>query len=117
MTAIDQAKQLYARLGLDLSRDLGWHLDYGVVFCTPDRLVLAHAIRLAEPAVWPATAPDAWYVRLALGRGSLAWFVRQMPHFLPSLAWRRGFRGDERLRVYDTARFIRKLPHHEQHQG
>lgn len=108
MLAIDQAKQVYAAHGLNLAEDIGRHLDCGgVVHCEPERLLLARPLELAAPQRWPRPgAADAWYVTFALGRRSLGIFLQQMPHFLPKLAWRRAMRGDHRLRVHDTARFI-----------
>jgi hypothetical protein len=109
MLAIDQAKQMYAAKGLNLAEDIGRHLDCGgLVHVEPERLLIGRPLELANPDRWPAAgAADAWYITLAIGRSCLAEFVRQMPYFLPSLAWRRGFRGDHRLRVHDTARFIK----------
>lgn len=109
MLAIDHAKQLYASRGLNLALEIGRHLDCGgVVHVEPDRLLLGRPMRLEDPDVWPEPgAADAWYVTLAIGQNSLEFFLQQMPWFLPHLAWRRGFRGDQRLRVFDTARFIK----------
>jgi len=111
MNAVDQAKALYADHGLNLGREIGAFLDMGdVVLATADRLLLARPIVLERPREWPPrSAPDAWYVRLAVGRGALAWFMAQMPYHLPFLAWRRGFRGDPNLRIYPTQQFKERL--------
>lgn len=111
MNAIDQAKELYAQHGLSLGREIGAFLDTGsVVLSTPDRLLLARPILLERPREWPPAEPaDAWFVRLAIGRGALAWFMQQMPYPLPFLAWRRGFRGDPHLRVHSTQHFKERL--------
>jgi hypothetical protein len=109
MFAIDQAKRLYAERGLNLAEDIGRHLDCGgVVHCEPALMLLGRPMQLANPDLWPAPGvADAWYVTLAIGERSIRLFLQLMPHFLPNLAWRRGMRDDFRLRVYDTARFIK----------
>jgi hypothetical protein len=109
MLAIDQAKQMYAAKGMNLAEDIGRHLDFGgVVHVEPERLLLARPMRIERPDKWPAPSEaDAWYVTLAIGTRSLVLFLQLMPFFLPHLAWRRAMRGDNRLRVRDTALFIK----------
>lgn len=111
MLAIDEAKQLYAAHGLSLALELGRHLDFGgVVHVDAERLLIGRPIVLADPDVWPQPgAADAWYVTLAVGRGALPFFIRQMPYFLPFIAWRRGFHGDQSLRIFHTERIRQNL--------
>lgn len=109
MNAIDTAKQLYQGRGLNLAADIGRHLDCGgLVYCEPEQMVIARPMDLMAPDRWPQPGhADAWYVTLAIGRRSFGHFLQLMPYFLPKLAWRRMFRGDARLHVHDTARFIK----------
>lgn len=109
MNAIDIAKQLYKRHGLNLAEDIGRHLDCGgVVHCEPELFLIARPMDLRTPARWPEPGQaDAWYVTLAIGRRSFGLFLQLMPYFLPKLAWHRMFRGDARLHVHDTNRFIK----------
>lgn len=110
MIAIDEAKALYRTAGRDLNRDLSDFLDCGYVFATPDRLLLARPIQRADWRRWvtPAEA-DAWFVQLAVGRGSIRWFVEQMPVWLPWIAHRRDMRGDDRLHCVQTDQLMRRL--------
>ena len=48
MNAIMEAKQLYARYGLDFERDLGFYMTNGVVISRPDRFIMAKPIVAAE---------------------------------------------------------------------
>lgn len=108
--AIAQAKALYSQHGLDLNRELSDYLDFGYVFSTPDRLLLARPIDPVNWREWKPKNPTCWYVQLAVGKNCLKWFCDRMPYQLPFLAWMRVFKNeDHRLRVFPTDRFLAKL--------
>lgn len=113
MTAIAQAAKLYADHGLVLADDLTNYIKHGYVFITPDRVLLGRPIsRECGPDHWlrDTDPADAWYVKLAVGKNSLRYFVAQIPYHLPFLAWRRNFKGDDdRLHIYPTERILNKL--------
>ena len=90
-TAIQQAAELYGSHGLNLSGDLEYYLKYGYVFVTPDRLLMAREItKEGVGETWtPHGEGDCWYVRLAIGKGCLKWFINQAPYFRPWIAWQR----------------------------
>lgn len=114
-SAIQEAKKLYAKHGLDLNRDLSDYLDYGYVFVTPDRMMLARPVKMDEPEEWllPEEAISGnnygWYVHLAVGEGCLKWFCEQMPYYLPHLLWRRDFKTDGGYHIFVTDRFLSKI--------
>ena len=111
MTAIEEAARLYAAHGMNLSEDLERYLKFGYVFVTPDRLMLGRPmLRERGAEYWPqAGEGDAWYVRLAVGKGAVRWFVEQMPYYLPFLAWNRQFKDNGRLHIWPTDKFANRL--------
>jgi len=112
-SAIVQAARLYARHGLALGKDLENYARAGYLFATPDRLLLARPINLDRGLdEWlPPGEGNAWYVRLAVGRGCLDWFLEQAPHRKPYIAWSRGFRPCRaaELKIFDTATLERRI--------
>lgn len=109
MNAILEARQLYAKHGLDFERDLGFYLTNGIVISRPDRFLMAKAIVGKEgDDCWNPANPDTWYVHVGVGVNSLAWFLAQAPFRLPYLAWRR-FKNfpQNPLKIYPTAKFER----------
>ena len=109
MTAIMEAKQMYAKLGLDFERDLGYYLTNGHVISMPDKFIMFKSIDSAKgDDDWNPANPDTWYVHMAVGKGALRWFLEQAPVKLPLLAWRRlkNFPKNP-LRFYPFAQFSR----------
>jgi hypothetical protein len=109
MTALLEAKQMYARLGLNFERDLGFYLTNGVVFSLPDRFLMAKQIEKdAGDDQWNPANPNCWYVHCAVGKNALRWFLDQAPVKLPFLAWRRlkNFPHNP-LRIFPTEQFAR----------
>lgn len=107
-TAIETAAKLYQSRGLVLARDIEAYLAGGYIIATPDKLLLWRACRRASPDIWLADQgeADAWFVGLAVGTG-LRQFVREMPYYLPFIAWRRAFKDESaRVRTYQTERII-----------
>lgn len=104
---------MYAQHGLSLAADLENYARAGFLFATPDRLLLARPIDLDRGLdEWlPPEAGNAWYVRLAVGRGCLDWFLAQAPHRKPYIAWSRGFRRCRaaELRIFATSTLERRI--------
>lgn len=91
--ALDIAKRMYDKAGMSLEVDIAHYLRHGYVFSAPDKLLLGapmstdHPERIAKPG-----EADAWYVRLAVGKGAMRWFIENMPWYLPKVAWHRDFK-------------------------
>ena len=109
MTALLEAKKMYANLNLNFERDLGFYLTNGVVFSLPDRFIMAKSIvKEHGDDLWNEANPDAWYVHCAVGKNALRWFLGQAPVKLPYLAWRRLKNFPQNtLRIYPTEQFAR----------
>jgi hypothetical protein len=108
MTALLEAKQMYANLNLNFERDLGFYLTNGVVFSLPDRFLMAKTIAGSNDDGWNPANPTAWYVHVAVGKNCLRWFLDQAPFKLPHLAWRRLKNFPQNtLRIYPTEQFAR----------
>lgn len=108
MHALDQAKALYTRNGLDFEADLVAYMRHGYVWCGPDRFMMAKPIEGSE-ADWNPKNPRAWYVHMAVGEGCLSWFIRQAPFSLPFIAWFRRKHSRQALKFYPTDRLSAKL--------
>jgi hypothetical protein len=107
MNALQEAENIYKEHGLNLGLDIHSYLTHGFVFGNPAALLLGRPIVSADgPAKWLEPdqyhLADCWYVRLAVGKGAMRWFISRMPWFLPKLAWERGFSGKGDIRIYDT---------------
>lgn len=115
MTPVLQtAEEMYQAAGLKLGDDLHAYLTHGFVFANPAALLLGRPIISSEgPKRWLTPEEyhlaDCWYVKLAVGKGAVRWFLRQMPWPLPKLAWERGFSGKEKLRIYSTESAYRHI--------
>lgn len=108
MTAIQEAKAMHEELGLNFETILGWYLMNGVVISTPDRFLMAKAIRSSVgDDDWNHPDADCWYVACAVGKGSLEWFLLQAPYRLPKVAWRRLNDPSNRLKCYNVDAFER----------
>lgn len=115
MTPVLQtAEDMYKGRGLNLGAEIHSYLTHGFVFANPAAMLLGRPIISSEgPARWLTPdeyhLADCWYVRLAVGRGALRWFLNQMPWVLPKIAWERGFSGKEHLRIYSTQSAFRHI--------
>ena len=108
MTALLEAKQIYAKLGLDFERDLGFYLTNGFVISMPDRFIMAKPIvKEHGDDPWNEANPNAWYLHFAVGKNCLRWFFDQAPIKLPFLAWRRLKGSKQSIRIYSTDSFQR----------
>ena len=109
MNAIIEARELYAKHGLNFERDLGFYLTNGVVISLPDKFLMAKTIvKEHGDDLWNEASPNAWYVHCAVGKNALRWFFDQAPVKLPYLAWRRLKNFPQNpLRIYPTEQFAR----------
>lgn len=90
MTPIDLARRVY-RLepcARTFEEDMGWHLNHGFVYSTPDFFVMGRPVKSgAKPEIivslerFPATVCDCWHVYLMAGDMSKAWGI--LPWELP----------------------------------
>jgi len=111
--ALQIAEDLYKKNGLVLGKDLHSYLTHGFVFSSPATIMIGRPIIEAESDRWLEPEEyhlaDSWFVKMAVGDGALKWFITRMPWHLPKVIWQRGFKGDERLRVFDTDKLIKKI--------
>jgi hypothetical protein len=109
MNAIATAAKLYCERGFVLAHDIQAYLAGGYVLSTPERLLLWRPVNLkrgADQWLTDQGEADAWFVHLAVG-SNLAKAVREMPYYLPFIAWRRSFkRASDAVHVYRTERII-----------
>ena len=110
MNAIAEARRLYEPRGLAIEADLANYLQYGYVFAEPGRLLLGRPCVSTRIKDWVAAEDaDGWYVRLAVGKGAVKWFVERMPFYLPWLCWHRQFKDKGHLHVHSTDRLLRRI--------
>jgi len=108
MNAIVEAKKIFAERGINFEERLGWYLMNGVVISTPERFIMAKAIRKdVGPDDWNPDKPDCWWVDLAAGKGSIRWWLEQAPFKLPFIGWMRSKQAGNRLKFYSTDAFQR----------
>ena len=93
MKPFEEALAFYAKTGDDLMKDISAYSTLGgYVFITPHSLMFGKAVRTdgGNPdAQWGAVAPDAWYVRFAVGVDAVSEFIGRIPYPLPKVGWSR----------------------------
>lgn len=97
MTAYEIAKDMYKSKGLDLDEEILLYAKHEYLHISPENFIMARL------------CPDYWFVQVAVGKGSLRFFLELMPasQYRPMVAWARGLRS-ETIKFYDTER-LRKL--------
>jgi hypothetical protein len=89
----EEALAFYAKTGGDLMKDISAYSTLGgYVFITPHSLMFGKAVRTdgGKPdEQWGAVAPDAWYVRFAVGKNAVSEFISRIPYPLPYVGWSR----------------------------
>jgi hypothetical protein len=111
-TAIQQAAEMYSAEGLKLSDDLEYYLKFGYVFCTPDKLLLAREISSHDDGASyvPYGQGDTWFVKMAVGKDCIKWFIEQTPSSRKWVAWARGFKSkDAKIKYYDFDKLYLRL--------
>jgi hypothetical protein len=110
-TTLSVIQKLYAESGGCFEAELAHFLRHGYVFSQPDMFLMCAPCSLAQSgAITEPECADAWFVGLAVGDGALNWLIRQMPWYLPKVAWYRDFKHRTgRLHVWPTETLIAKL--------
>lgn len=92
MTILKKVEKLYADLGQDMFTDIAQYMEHEYVVKTPTSLIMGKPVRAdgGDPnAQWRVTAPDAWFVRTAVGTDHISDFIKCMPYPLPWIGWMR----------------------------
>ena len=93
MTILEQTKEFYDKLGANMFADISAYSGRGYVFITPHSLLLGKAVRtdidVHPDEQWNMVAPDAWYVRTAVGENAISEFIQRIPYPLPYVGWMR----------------------------
>ncbi len=93
MNPLKAGLDFYAKTGGDLMADISAYSTLGgYVFITPHSLMFGKAVRTdgGKPdEQWGAVAPDAWYVRFAVGKDAISEFILRIPYPLPKVGWSR----------------------------
>lgn len=114
-TAIQQAAEMYQKNGMNLSSELERYIKYGYVFITPDRLLFARSLDSNRGVdYWPDTTldGDTWFVKLAIGKNCIPWFLQQIPFYKPYVAWGRDLvRHKKDITYYATEKLLRRFSH------
>ena len=95
MNILLKAQDFYAKLGTRMEDDVARYMAGGYVFVTPKSLLLGKAVRRdgGDPdKQWNVTAPDAWYVKTAVGESCISEFIERIPHPLPYVGWCRALK-------------------------
>lgn len=103
-----KSSELYESNNVDFHSFVGWHLCYGIVVCTPDAFALGfhiHSDNLEEAVTFEGS--DTLYVTMCSGdmRSALEPFKDKYKY----IAFRRGFKGSERDRLFNMNKFYSKL--------
>jgi len=92
MTILREVEKLYQELGQDMCKDIANYMEHEYVVKTPHSLIMGKAVRTdgGDPNdQWNVTAPDAWFVRTAVGEDHIKHFINCMPYPLPFIGWMR----------------------------
>lgn len=92
MTILREVEKLYTDLGQDMCKDIANYMEHEYVVKTPYSLIMGKAVRRdgGDPNdQWNVTAPDAWFVRTAVGEDHIKHFINCMPYPLPFVGWMR----------------------------
>lgn len=94
MNILEQAKEFYDQIDGDLFRDISMYgSGFGYVFITPKSLLLGKAVRTDSKyhpnSQWKVVAPNAWYVKVAIGDNCIQQFIENIPYPLPYVGWMR----------------------------
>ena len=111
MNILEQAKNFYDSTKGDMFKDLSSYAAYGYVFITPSSLLLTKPVQskseLHPDEQWGVVAPDAWYVKTAVGENSISEFIDRTPYPLLFVGWMRQLKSKP-IKWYDLNRIIRR---------
>lgn len=92
MTILKEVERLYKDLGQDMCTDIAHYMENEYVVKTPRSLIMGKAVRTDDGDPndqWNVTAPNAWFVRTAVGADHIGHFINCMPYPLPFVGWMR----------------------------
>ena len=111
MNILERAKEFYDSTKGDMFKDLSAYAAYGYVFITPQTMLLGKAVRtdtdIHPNEQWGVLAPDAWYVKTAIGDNAISDFINSIPYPLPFVGWMRQLK-QKPIKWYDFNRINRR---------
>ena len=111
MNILERAKEFYDLTKGDMFKDLSAYAAYGYVFITPQTMLLGKAVRtdsdIHPNEQWGVLAPDAWYVKTAIGDNAISNFINSIPYPLPFVGWMRQLK-QKPIKWYDFNRINRR---------
>tara|TARA_A100000172_G_scaffold23634_2_gene13777 strand:+ start:291 stop:629 length:339 start_codon:yes stop_codon:yes gene_type:complete len=111
MNILQITKQFYDATGNNMFADISTYSANGYVFITPSSLLLVKPVRTDSQyhpdSQWKVIAPNAWYVRTAVGENSIKEFISRTPYPLPFIGWMRELKKKP-IKWYDFNRIIRR---------
>jgi len=111
MNILEQTKNFYDKTKGDMFKDLSAYSAHGYVFITPSSLLLTKPVQskseLHPNEQWGVVAPDAWYVKTAVGENSISEFIDRTPYPLPFVGWMRQLK-QKPIKWYDFNRINRR---------
>ena len=112
MNILERTKELYDQINGDLFKDISLYSSgFGYVFITPNSLLLGKAVRtdseVHPDSQWKVTAPDAWYVRVAVGENCIQEFLNYIPYPLPYVGWMRRLKNKP-IKWWNYEKIIRR---------
>ena len=95
-----KARELVQSIGMNFDHMYTLYMSEYYVSKGPNYMIWAKPI--AEPV-------DAWFIFLAIGEGCLSIWHKQMPYYLPNIAFHRPLRGDNEMKIIPTKTMQRLL--------
>lgn len=111
MNILEQTKNFYDKTGGDMFEDFSAYAGQGYVFVTPQTLLFGKAVRTDSDIhpnnQWNVVAPDAWFVKTAIGEDAISEFINRIPYPLPFVGWMRELKKKP-VKWYDFNRIMRR---------
>ena len=110
MTILKKVEELYTDLKQDMYRDIAMYMEHEYVVKTPSSLIMGKPVRKddGDPnGQWNVTAPDAWFVRTAVGVDHISHFIKCMPYPLPFIGWMRELKNKP-VKWYKLEQILRR---------
>lgn len=104
MKPIETALRIYEQHGADFAQSLKEHLGAGCVISMPHFFLMGYFTRHDDPKQ-PVPADQADCVFVTMHVGDMADCLAQLHRLVRYVAFNREFRGDSRVRVYETSKF------------
>lgn len=97
MTPVEQATKLYESIGKNFNDVLLDHSANHYAHFTPDGLIMARCL------------DTAWFIEVAIGTGSMRYWLELMPVYRPFVGWAREFKNCKTIKWYKTETLWRLL--------